>query len=630
MAQIRAARVAVGRRIGRLRNPSSLGAKLVLILTAVGLVGSIALTALLAALIVPSFNELESKSIDAHVERTRAALSDFATKVEGAVRDYGDWTSSYDYMAHPTAAFEKESFSPLAMQNLNVDGMAYVAADGRIVIARWRDPTSGADRPDLRAHFVAVLDKTDFKRFLGSKSSGTYYLRLGDTLAAVGVARVRRSDGTGDPRGYVLMARRITSKSLSDVLQLAATIDLADTPDANRIVSARSTMRIAVPVRGADGHAVASAAFTVPREVSVLGQRMLFFAIAGSTLLLLVVLVMLRRMITTLVLRPLARVERHMQMVRSSGSLGQLPDEVRKDEIGSLGNSFNAMLQQLKDLREQVEVQSFALGKSESAVAVMHNVRNALNPISTILSQGIALPAPVDRAILDRAMLELARDDLPEPRRAKLIAFVTAAIEAVAKDREGRRQELEVGREAMRHVLEIIGEQQSSAHERPEVEPCDVTEIIAKNATIARYSGSVSIAFSFPSRPCEVLASRIILSQVIGNLFSNAADAIAAKGNASGSITVTIDEIRDGQGDTARIVIRDDGEGFTADRGPTLFQRGFSTRKHKSGGLGLHWCANSMAAMHGALRLESEGPGRGAVAVLTLALAARAGDELAA
>lgn len=621
MAPLRAA----SGRIERLRDPSSLGAKLVLILTAVGLVGSIALTALLAALIIPSFNQLETKSIDAHVERTRAALSDFATKVEGAVRDYGDWTSSYDYMARPNREFEQESFSPLAMANLNVDGMAYVGNDGQIVIARWRDAARNVDRPDQRAAFSAALEKSDFQRFLGAKSSGSYYLRLGNELAAIGVAKVRRSDGTGAPRGYVLMARRITSKALSDVLQLPATLDLRTAPDANLITSARATMRIAVPIRGSDGHAVASAAFTVPRDVSVLGQRMLWLAVAGSTLLLLVVLAMLRRMITTLVLRPLARVESHMQVVRTSGSLGLLPDEVRKDEIGSLGNSFNAMLQQLKDLREQLEVQSFALGKSESAVAVMHNVRNALNPISTILSQGIAQAPPIDRAVLDRAMAELAKGDLPEPRRAKLLAFVTAALDAETRDRETRRQELQIGREAMSHVLEIIGAQQSAAHERPALEPCDVTEILAKNATIARYSGSVSIAFSFPAHPCRVLASRIILSQVIGNLFSNAADAIAAKGTASGSITVMIEE----QGDIAYVAIRDDGEGFAAEDTPTLFQRGFSTRQHKSGGLGLHWCANSMAAMQGSLRLESDGKGRGAVAILTLALAERA-SELAA
>jgi len=71
-------------------------------------------------------------------------------------------------------------------------------------------------------------------------------------------------------------------------------------------------------------------------------------------------------------------------------------------------------------------------------------------------------------------------------------------------------------------------------------------------------------------------------------------------------------------GDTVTVHIRDDGEGFDTTTGATLFQRGLSTRAHKSGGLGLHWCANAMTAMDGALRLESEGRGRGAVAVLTL------------
>ena len=613
-------------RIGALRNPRSLGAKLVLILTAVGIAGSIAITLLLASVITPSFNQLEAKSVDAHVERTRAALGEYASKVESAVRDYGDWNSSYEYMARQTPAFEQESFSPLAMVNLDVNGMAYVANDGRIVIARWRDLKAGADSPALRQAFVARIGHTDFRKVLNGRNSAHFFVRLGPVVAAVGVAQVRRSDGSGAPRGLVLMARQITSRQLSDLLQLGARLDLDHASDGDVIAPGSSTMSIAVPIVGADGHAVASAAFSVPRDVSTLGRRMLLLAVAGSTFLLLVVLLVLRRMVTRQVLRPLARVESHMQAVRASGSLGLLDEEKRQDEIGSLGRSFNSMLRQLKDLREQVEVQSFALGRSESAVAVMHNVRNALNPISTILSAGLSQPPPIDRAILDRAIAELAKDDLPEPRRAKLLAFVNAAVEAEARDREERRHQLQIGREAMSHVLDIIGGQQEAAHERPPLAACDVTDIIAKNATIARYSGEVSIAFSFPSRPCQVMASRVILSQVIGNIFSNAAEAIAATGSRSGTINVTIDE-SDGR---ARIAIRDDGEGFAPDRTPELFQRGYSTRAHKSGGLGLHWCANSMGAMQGGLRLESEGQGRGAVAILTLALAQDAAREMAA
>ena len=603
------------RRFEVLRNPSSLGAKLVLILTGVGVVGSVAIMLLLASVIIPSFNQLEDKSVEAHVERTRAALGEYASKVESAVRDYGDWNASYDYMEHQTLAFEQESFSTLAMENLDVNGMAYVGNDGRVVIARWRD--GHTDNPAMRALLIAQIQRIDFRKMLATRNSGSFFLRLGSNVAALGVAQVRRSDGSGSPRGYVLMARRITPRQLSGLLQLSAGLDLANISDTSRITPGQATMLIAVPIRGPSGHAVASAVYTVPRDVSLLGKRMLILAIAGSTLLLVIVLIVLSGMITRLVLKPLRRVENHMQAVRTSGSLGPPADEGRQDEIGSLGRSFTAMLRQLKDLREQLEVQSFAHGRSESAVAVMHNVRNALNPISTILSQGIAQPPPIDRATLDRALVELAKDDLPQGRRDKLAAFVAAAIEAEAKDRKERRRQLQIGREAMHFVLEIIGEQQQAAHDRPELEICDVTEIIAKNATIARYSGELSIAFTFPARPHLVMGSRVILSQVIGNLFANAAEAIKGYGTGGGCIAVSVEE---GDGRTC-IAIRDDGEGFAADRAPTLFQRGFSTRKDKSGGLGLHWCANSMAAMQGSLRLESEGPGMGAVAKLSLATA---------
>ena len=441
-------RAAIGR-IGTWRSPASLGAKLVLILTAVGIAGSLAITLLLATVITPSFNQLETRSVDAHVERTRAALVEYASKVESAVRDYGDWDDSYSYMTAPNAKFERDSFSPLAMANLDVSGMAYVGNDGRVVIARWIDPASKANIPAMRARFLEGIGRVDLARLVGSGSSGNFYARLGPVVAAIGAAKVRRSDGSGKPLGYVLMARRITSNQLSSLLQLGARLDLSHASDVAAITPGRSTMRIAVPVLGANGHAIASAAFTVPREISTLGQRMLVLAIGGSTVLLLVLLVVLRRMITRLVLRPLARVETHMQVVRSSGSLGLLDEETRRDEIGSLGRSFNSMLGQLKDLREQLEVQSFALGRSESAVAVMHNVRNALNPISTILSKGIAQAPPIDRAVLDRAVAELARDDLPAPRRDKLVAFVKAAVDAEEEARAEHRRQLQIGREAM-------------------------------------------------------------------------------------------------------------------------------------------------------------------------------------
>ena len=608
-----------GRQFERMRTPSSLGGKLILIMTAVGLVATIGITLLLAGIITPSFTTLQDRAVAAHVERTRAALSDYAADVESAARDYGDWTDGYSLPVRPDAVFEPEGFSALGMRDLGVDGMAYVTAEGRVAIARWRGPATSADRRGMDTQFAKVIGQIDIAQVLRGRRSDRFYARVGSSVAAIGVALVRRSDRDRGARGYVVLARVVTAQQMSDRLKRDARIDLTTNGDTYSVTSSRSKLLIAVPIIGADGHAVATTRLSISRDVSLLGRRMLLLAVAGSTMLLLLVLVVLRRMIARLVLRPLHRIEDHMQRVRVSGALTLLEEDERRDEIGSLGRSFNAMLRQLKDLREQIEVQSFDLGRSESAVAVMHNVRNALSPISTILSQEIAQTPPIDRTPIDRAIAELACGDLPEARRRKLAAFVGAAIEAETTNRETTRRELATGRKAMAHVLEIIDQQQRAAHERPALEVCDVSDIIARNATIARYSQGASIAFSFPAGPYLVMASRVILSQVIGNLFGNAVEAIDARGTGSGSITALVAQ----SAGRVTIQIRDDGEGFSPDIAPALFQRGFSTRAHKSGGLGLHWCANSVTAMQGALRLESDGPGLGAVAILTL----RAGDQ---
>lgn len=608
-----AIRAAPERRAPVVPMPRSLGGKLVAILTGVGLAGAIAVALVLALVITPSFRTLENQAVGGHVDRTRAVLHDFATKVESSARDYGDWNASYDYMAAPSAKFEQESFSPLAMVNLDVNGMAYLRIDRSVQIARWLDLNSQREQPERRASFVRAIAGLDFDRLLGANSSKSFYLRIDNTLAAIAVARVRRSDGSGTPRGFIVMARSFGSSQLSELLQLKARLGFANPVATEQVMANGNHLDIAVPVPGPDGAAVADARFSVPRDVSALGRKMLILAVGGTVLLFVIALYVLRRMISRLVLRPLHQVERHMHRVRDSGSMVLLNDDDRRDEIGSLVTSFNAMLVQLKDLREQVEVQSFKLGRSESAVAVMHNVRNALNPVSTILSQGLAQPAAADRALLDRAMAELARDDIPAARRQKLAAFVQAAIEAEGQARTERRDQLEAGRAALKHVLEIIGEQQQAAHERPDLEPVDVTDLIAQNATIIHYSGDCSIAFDFPSAPYWVMANRVILSQVIGNLFANASESIHAKGAGTGSISVTVQE----DAGQVRMSIQDTGEGFDPEYGPKLFQRGFSTREHKSGGLGLHWCANSMVAMRGTLNLESEGRGLGARALLT-------------
>lgn len=342
------------------------------------------------------------------------------------------------------------------------------------------------------------------------------------------------------------------------------------------------------------------------------GQAAWWSAATGVVLLLLLLATVWHN-IARWVTDPLRQVGQDMAALVEPG--GPPPEQATPApaEIRSLSRRLALVRRQMQEQVGRRELHSFRLGRAESRAALVHNARNALSPISAILSHGLAQPPIAEREMIERVIAELAGGDVPAARREKLAAYLLTAVDAAARAREERLAQFETGRAALANVLDIIGGPQDRAAEALVLERCDISDLIARNGAIARYGEGHSIAVTFPATPCWVRADRVILGQVIGNLFRNAVEAIAARGDGAGQVIVTVTA-----GPRVGVVIADDGDGFDPIDAPMLFQHGYSTRKAKSGGLGLHWSANWIAAMNGTLRLDSEGPGRGARAILTL------------
>lgn len=338
------------------------------------------------------------------------------------------------------------------------------------------------------------------------------------------------------------------------------------------------------------------------------------WAAAGAILLSMAILFAVGVAIDRGVTRRLDRIERQLLAMEDSDALTTIDPGPPCDAVAALATRLNILLRTRHHRGEQREFRCFELGRSESLAALAHNLRNALSPISAILSHGLTQPPVADRQMIERAVRELGQGDVAPERRAKLLGYVMAAIDAASRARRDRLAQFEQGRMALANVLDIVG---GPAAEAVQHERCDVTDLIASNGAIIRYGDGPSIAFSFPARSCWVWSRRVILRQVIGNLFRNATEAIAARGGEGGQVVVTL--LRGATEVT--VVIADDGEGFAPEAASLLFQRGYSTRLTRSGGLGLHWCANAVAAMGGSLRLESDGSGLGARAFLTLPIA---------
>ena len=110
----------------------------------------------------------------------------------------------------------------------------------------------------------------------------------------------------------------------------------------------------------------------------------------------------------------------------------------------------------------------------------------------------------------------------------------------------------------------------------------------------------------------RVQGHRVGLMQVLGNLVLNAYESIARSESTSGEISLSASKETVDDREMVRLVVRDTGCGFDKAGRQKIFQRGFSSKSGNLSGLGLHWCANALAAMGGRIQAESTGAGQGA------------------
>jgi signal transduction histidine kinase len=272
------------------------------------------------------------------------------------------------------------------------------------------------------------------------------------------------------------------------------------------------------------------------------------------------------------------------------------------------------MLTELNELRERLEAQSFQLGRSESAAGALHNVRNSLNPISVIISKALSEQSSVKAQDVEQAMKELASGDTEQGRRERLAAFLRAAFEDAQRRAGARREAFLSAKDSLAEALDILRSQNELGHEEIPFDHFDVLDVIKRNAALAKIAPWGEINLHLPSESMVVCANKLLTSQVIANLMTNAVESIVAADRRPGSLSVTCDQEAAG----VSIAITDDGAGFVPEMAPKLFERGHSTKKSRSRGLGLHWCANTINAMGGSLSLASKGPGKGATATLVL------------
>lgn len=581
-----------------------------------------AILLLLGTVIDDRFSRLENKEIAGHAERSRAMLQLFEDTAKTRALDWAVWDESFEYLRSPNQGYEDANLNLSSMRNIEISAMSLVRFDGSLRKTIFFDLQDG--KPDRAAAslFERKVSAPGIIAIMRDAEIKTGFVRIGDRILVIAGAQVLRSDETGTPQGYLVMGKILSDADISEALQLPARIGPYGSADVRAVTRSADRVSIVERIAGFGGEPVAAVRFSVPRSLHQEGLNLLWLTVGGVALLLTAMILLLNWRLRDVLIRPVAAFQAHVSHITASGELEHFADEARGDELGALYREFNRMADELESLRAKVEAQSFLIGKNESATDIMHNVRNAISPVQAILGkldQRLRFPAE-DK--VERALQELAAPASPE-RQASLVAFIKAAMAKLQTDLTQHRSDVREALRSVGHVDEAISAVRTTDRSRVDAPAsCDLTPVIGSSSAIARHNqdAEVSVEFSCQER-YRIAMPRVLLAQIIDNLLTNAVEAIVATDRGGGTIGIDAVSDPDDPDHFVCVTICDDGDGFVPDMAAKLFERGQSGRKKVRGGIGLHWCANTLNAYGGSISLRSDGPSFGSCAAVRLPIA---------
>jgi NO-binding membrane sensor protein with MHYT domain/signal transduction histidine kinase len=325
-----------------------------------------------------------------------------------------------------------------------------------------------------------------------------------------------------------------------------------------------------------------------------------------------------------------------MRVSAASGATIHLQAHARlfRDETGRLrrllGVSWDVteqVRQEERRLELQLQVQEASrhAGMAEVATGVLHSVGNVLNSLgvsATLLQARLreSRVGNVERAakLIGEQGSRLGEFFDSDPRGRELPGYLRQLGEHLVAENRTLCDEAQAVVTHVEHIGKIVAAQQTYARRGGSVEELDVAELI-EHALVMHFSTSTELTVRREHRGVgRVLVDRHKLLQILGNLLSNARDALRERTQGPRELIVRLRALPEG---FFAIDVEDTGCGISAESMRRLFEFGFTTKKDGHG-FGLHASANLAKEMGGELTARSAGVNRGACFTVRLPVAA--------
>jgi signal transduction histidine kinase len=298
---------------------------------------------------------------------------------------------------------------------------------------------------------------------------------------------------------------------------------------------------------------------------------------ANIYIIMIVITVILALLLSRLITRPLQQIGYQFSKIK----MGNLNEKIvwsRKDEIGSLVNEYNRMIDEMARSAELLARSERESAWRQMARQVAHEIKNPLTPIKLSMQ------------LLMRAW----NDNVPD-MDARLKRFSQTLIMQI-------------------DTLSSIATEFSDFAQmpQPQIQQFDIIPLVQQSAALFRDQSDCEIMLETELKECIIKADPNQILRVFNNLIKNALQAIP--GDRQGLIRIKVEQ----SGLYCKISFQDNGTGIPNEKQTRIFSPNFTT-KTAGMGLGLAMVKNIIDSTSGKIWFETN-PGIGTTFFVTLPL----------
>lgn len=617
---------------------SSLRAKLLLFAFVVSIAFSVGTWALQRWIVQPQFEQIELDESLHDVARVREGLARDADALKRVALDYAAWDETLAFVRDRDEHYLRSNLIPEMLSNVGAELAVILDAKGGTLFAERLSASGDGFEPIPELVATLLAEAAPLFQHARPDSQKTGLVRTAEGILLVGASAITDNEKQVAPTGTFLFGKFLGPSeiaSLADRTHVAFSLIAldalrdADRPAARAIAAGAPAWHDAsdatslvtyAELRDVAERPIALLRLELPRQTSGQARDAALFTQLASLVGSLALLAAIWVVLAELFVKPLERVTAHAVRVGANADLGARLDLRSQDEIGVLARELDAMVARLEASRVELVDLAHRAGRAQVARMVLHDIGNVLNGMrvgSSVLTETLS------RSELEnlRRLVELLRENaarLPEffasdAKGRAVLPFLEELTSALEQERSRALSEVKSLGSAIEHVGALVRSQHGHSEAKPVLELVDPTALVDQAAALTTDSfARHGIDFARRgalSKRCWLDRHRCL--QILANLLTNAKQAVLEAGRARGRVAITVAAVDDETGPWLEFAVEDDGVGIAPERLDAIFAFGHTTRPGGQG-IGLHSAANLAREMGGSLRVESEGPGRGA------------------